>query len=161
MRVRRNGGEFEPISDIERFEEGFTKTDGCWKWQKSLINNGYGKFMIAHKAMSASRAAYILYVGDIPDDKYVCHHCDNPACVKPSHLFVGTGADNSADMVSKGRSARGTDNAHAVLNEGKIREIRQLRKSGISFQKIGSMFGVSKTAIMHIMNKRTWGWVDG
>lgn len=88
----------------ERFETGFTKTDGCWVWQKSLTKKGYGRFWNGTKAVKAHRASYELYVGKIPPTLFVCHKCDNPKCVRPDHLFLGTNRDNMIDMIQKGRN---------------------------------------------------------
>jgi len=161
MRVRRSGGDFEPISDIERFEEGFNKIDGCWEWRKGRRGGGYGTFMVGLKSMAASRAAYILYVGDVPDNKYVCHKCDNPICVNPHHLFISSPAGNSADMVMKGRSAKGIDNGRSVLSEKQVIAIRYLREIGMSYPRIGAKFGVSKTTARNIAMRLQLGHVHG
>lgn len=86
-----------PLS--ERFWPKVEKTDGCWLWTANTRPNGYGLF----GSVGAHRVAYELCVGPIPSGMYVCHRCDNPACVRPDHLFVGTQLDNMRDMVTKGR----------------------------------------------------------
>jgi hypothetical protein len=86
---------------------------GCWPWQASRNASGYGKFGIAYRTWSAPRVAWVLAHGPIPDGLWLLHHCDNPPCVKTEpderfpdgHLFLGTHADNMADMAVKGRSA--------------------------------------------------------
>lgn len=83
---------------------------GCWLWQASCTDRGYGFFTMYPKqkgrtnAELAHRASWILHVGEIPDGKLVCHHCDTPSCVNPGHLFVGSSQDNNDDMMAKGRS---------------------------------------------------------
>lgn len=90
----------------ERFWEKVEKTDGCWLWTASLTNKGYGEFRLNEPSpILAHRVAYELAHGPIPPGLFVCHHCDNPPCVRPDHLFLGTQKDNAQDMVRKGRHA--------------------------------------------------------
>lgn len=93
----------------ERFEENFVADaeSGCWLWTANRQKNGYGLFSMNGTPRGAHRIAYELYVGPIPDGLYVCHACDVKRCVRPDHLWLGTQADNLADMVRKGRSATG------------------------------------------------------
>ena len=76
---------------------------GCWNWTKSTNPGGYGFFRMNHKTFLAHRVAYELLVGPIPEGLCACHHCDNPRCVNPAHLFIGTRADNNYDSIKKGR----------------------------------------------------------
>jgi hypothetical protein len=77
--------------------------DACWPWTGSRRGGGYGRVTVNGRSTSASRVAYELTHGTIPDGKHVCHTCDNPPCCNPAHLWVGTPADNTRDMLSKGR----------------------------------------------------------
>lgn len=78
-------------------------TSGCIEWSQAKMRGNYGRIYINEKVMSAHRASYILWIGPIPKNMFVCHACDNPRCVNPNHLFVGTCTDNLTDMVKKGR----------------------------------------------------------
>lgn len=101
---------FPPLTDkdVARF---WSKVDsahsGCWEWQTGRYKAGYGQFSLGTRKCNASRFAYYAQTGIDPGKQDVCHTCDNPPCCNPSHLFLGTHADNAADMVAKGRSNRG------------------------------------------------------
>lgn len=138
---------------------------GCWIWTAGRGTRGYGQFSIGGRNHSSHRASYEIQYGSIPEGLSVLHRCDNPACVNPSHLFVGTQKDNMVDMVQKGRSLRGDKNpsrihrhlmprgdrhgmrlhpekackgeanGNVVVTESMVREIRALYKTGQFFQK--------------------------
>ena len=101
------------------------KDNGCWEWVKSKTSHGYGNFRDADKIKMAHKESYKLFVGSVPKGIFVCHHCDNPSCINPDHLFLGTHKDNMMDMVNKGRhrSIPQYNNNYAgkrVLANGKI-----------------------------------------
>lgn len=91
---------------LKRFWSKVNKTEGgCWEWTGSLQTQGYGNIEIKGKRLLPHRIAYVLHKGEIPQGLSVCHHCDNPKCCNPEHLFLGTAADNMNDASQKGRMA--------------------------------------------------------
>jgi hypothetical protein len=104
----------------------------------------------------ASRVAYELMVGPIPDGLHVLHRCDNPRCINPVHLFLGTQADNMADKVAKGRQRKGTDCYQARLNPDKVREIRRRAAAGESHHALSAEFQTVVTNISLIVHRKRW-----
>jgi len=105
---------------------------------------------------TAHRASFVAFKGEIPEGMYVCHSCDNKSCVNPDHLFLGKPADNSADMVAKGRSAIGSRQGSAKLTETAIPEIKRRILVGEMDHTIGKDFGVCAGTINHIRHGRSW-----
>jgi len=136
--------------------------DDCWEWKASnRQGGGYGQFKLDGTMKLAHRVAWELTSGVIPEDLCVCHHCDNCGCMNPAHLFLGTKADNSADMVAKGRqrSARGTRNGNSKLTQLMVLEIRRLLASGLTQTAIGKIFEVNSRTINKIATGRRWNWL--
>ncbi len=141
----------------ERFEAKFEKSDtGCWNWTAGRSKAGYGQFSIAGRTQSAHRIAYQFYVGEIPEGMLICHFCDNPACVNPSHLFLGTQADNMIDCANKGRRASGEKHWSAKLTGEQVENIRQMRSEGARNDDLARLFGVAQSAISKIAHGRSW-----
>jgi len=133
--------------------------DGCWLWRGARDKDGYGRTSYGGRKMVASRAVWFSLHGPLVSAVCVCHHCDNPPCCNPAHLFTGSKADNNADMVSKGRQkgggARGERAPSAKLREEQVKEIRTLRGSDF-VHVIAARFGVSRKTISNIWNSVTW-----
>lgn len=142
----------------ERFFRYVKKTDGCWRWLSYTDPQGYGRINYGGKPMLASRVSYLVHFGEIPEGMMVCHKCDNPSCVNPDHLFIGTQADNVADMERKGRARKvavsGPDHHNAKLNEDAVREIRN--SNGVSDIELGKRFNVSASSIYAVRTGKTW-----
>lgn len=140
--------------------------DECWTWTGNKFNKReYGAFKLPTGDSSggvnvlAHKYSYFLKTGYFPLSKeYVCHKCDNPSCVNPSHLFLGTQFDNMQDMVSKGRNvdAKGSKNPNAKVDEEIVFKMRRLYSCGLTGRKIADMFGISQTQTHRILNGENW-----
>lgn len=153
------------------FWKRIKKGPGCWVWHK---HDRYGLFYMGGTQYSAHRLAWILTFGQIPTGLVVCHRCDNPPCVNPAHLFLGTAKENSEDMVRKGRSLRGSKNpSHgrgmlgaknpaAKLSDEAVLEIRRIYSAGRHTQKqIAAMFGITQGVSSHVITGRNWPHLPG
>lgn len=131
--------------------------DECWRWTAHLNRHGYGKILVDGHLTPASRAAYMLTNGPIPKGKVVRHKCDNPACVNPAHLELGTQRDNVRDMIERGRgnwrAPKGEERHNAILTEDDVRYIRSSKERGVDLAR---RFGVTPTSIAAIRNGRSW-----
>ena len=138
-----------------------TESDQCWIW-RGQTRKGYGYFLLLGREVRATRIAILLTEGSIPDDKNACHRCDNPCCVNPSHLFLGTHQENMDDMAAKGRRAPaliGQDHKMAKLRDDDVREIKRLLSAGVSGAAIARQFNVTPSTIYWISSGRHWGHV--
>lgn len=140
---------------------------GCWEWQRYRKPNGYGYTEYWDKAAKkrvnthAHRLSWIIHNGPIPPGMQVCHTCDNPPCVNPAHLFLGTNYENWEDCVSKGRNMGGANGPpiarpRARLTEADVAEIRRLRASGASRDEVARRFGISVDNVSHVTTGRRW-----
>lgn len=133
-----------------RFEEKFFKTDSCWIWTAATRSTGYGVFSYKGKPVTASRVSYTLYKGEIPDGLHVLHTCDNPSCVNPEHLFLGTNKDNVEDRKAKNRRAGRLKVVDSELKE----KIQSLLDSNLySYRDIERLTKVSRSTVQRINNK--------
>ncbi len=141
--------------------------NGCWNWVGAHDLKGYGQVKIRrlHKTvLLAHRISYQHYIGDISKNMYICHKCDNPQCVNPEHLFVGTHQDNMDDMISKGRykhpNVKGTKNPKSKLTEQDVYQIIKLLPIYTN-KDIGNKFNVSHSTISCIRRGKVWTHITG
>lgn len=140
------------------------KETQCWNWQKCKNDKGYGWIGLSGTKILAHRYSYQVFVGEISDGLCVLHKCDNPACVNPDHLFLGTLKDNAVDKVNKGRAYTGCHQGElhpsCKLKTSQVIEIRNLYKSGNFTQKeLANKYSLSQSHVADIINKRKWGHI--
>jgi hypothetical protein len=145
------------VSLADKLAKWSQREGDCLIWQRARLPWGYGKLAFKGKLLYAHRAAYIAHVGPIPKGMQVLHHCDNPPCIEPTHLFLGTNADNRQDSVMKGRHCQGERQVAAILTIEKVHEIRRMYASGRYFQReLGEIFGVTQTLIGGVVRGSRW-----
>jgi hypothetical protein len=151
------------LARVERFASPEPNT-GCWLWMGWVDKQGYGGTWFGKRGpfWAAHRLSWTAHRGPIPAGLYVLHRCDNPACVNPGHLFLGTHQDNMDDMVRKGRAApaemhaRGERNAKAKLTAEKVADIRTRYASGESLAALGRAFAVTPQAVRAVILRESW-----
>ncbi len=156
------------VKDIERF---WTKVgvagkgayytglpeykDECWEWQGAR-SNGYGVFYCFGR-IYAHRFSFWIHTGVHPGDLGCCHSCDNPSCVNPAHLWLGTQAQNIHDAVSKGRMARGEKQGFSKLTEAQVLKIRKRYAAGSVTQKrLAKDYGIDRSTVGYIVRRDCW-----
>lgn len=130
--------------------------DACWEWQGAKQATGYGNLQIDGRSVRAHRLAWSLAHGPVPDGMLVCHRCDNRPCCNPAHLFLGTHAENLADMAAKGRSSRGSHRPATTLTVKDVRGIRARVAAGEPRSAVARDHGISNSAVSMIVRRKTW-----
>lgn len=161
------------IFDKKIFERFWNKVDKrdknkCWNWIGAKTSNGYGHMKINGKTIRSNRISFIIHNGYIDDNKYICHKCDNRACVNPDHLFIGTACDNIRDMWNKSRNPKnviynpqsGEKHYNSKLTELDIYRIRLFYKFGINQHKLAKIFNTDQPNISCIVLYKTWKNID-
>lgn len=144
------------MNEKERFMSKVDTSGECWIWTGYRDKKmGYGMFWMNGTMRLSHRVAYEMFNAPIEGGLHVCHSCDNPACVNPSHLWLGTNADNVADKIAKrrDRNLRGQEHPMAKLNEDIVRWIRQ---SDLSGRALAKELGVDRTTIQYIRQRKLW-----
>lgn len=150
-----------------RFRTRVDKSGECWTWLGSIHRDGYGvmwadreareRFGLGSFNVRAHRAAWLIEHGPIPAGKVVCHRCDNPRCVRPSHLWLGTPRENTRDAAAKGRLAK----PNAKISAHDVRIIRRRFAAGERSSDIAIDFGISRDQVTNIGAGRSWKSVEG
>jgi hypothetical protein len=129
----------------------------CWIWTRARSQAGYGILTINYEVLYAHRLSWEFVNGDIPDGMVIMHNCDNPACVNPEHLQLGTQKDNLQDMWKKNRGSCGENHICAKITNEDVYKIRRLSENeNLTRKEIGNMFGLSRQAVTDIIYRRTW-----
>lgn len=143
----------------ERLWNRVEKSGTCWNWTGPLNRCGYGWLRSNGTPILAHRAAYLLGTGYLFLPMYVCHHCDNPKCCNPDHLFSGWQSDNMRDMAEKGRRkgiGMAEQNGRAKLKWSDIDQIKKARSLGDTIRKIAIAHNVGETTIARVLNGENW-----
>jgi HNH endonuclease len=150
-----------PVSD--RFWEKVDKSTDCWPWTGATQAFGYGKFVVTKGSspVGAHRLSYEMEVGSIPEGMQVLHRCDNPACVNPAHLFLGTQADNIRDMRAKGRwkykprNQSGERNPNAILSDAEVKAMLKDLSDGGRPVSVARKYGIQYRTLWAIRRRKT------
>lgn len=144
----------------ELFEKRFDRTEGCWEWKGNVNSAGYGRIAFQNKRQLAHRVAFFLAFPDKGrqlKDQCVLHKCDNRRCVNPSHLFLGSRAQNNLDKMDKQRHPKGETSHLSKLTEAQVLEIRRMFvESKMSYSELGRRFNTSRKNVKYIVDRVTW-----
>lgn len=142
---------------LDRFWSKVKISDGCWEWTAATDHCGYGRFGIRGRNRLAHRVSFCIHVGPVPEGMCVLHRCDNPPCVNPDHLFLGTQKDNMRDRDSKRRTPSGESHAKSPLTWADVAEIRRrYAAGGCSLNALAREFGVTNQSISKIVLRKSW-----
>lgn len=142
---------------LARIAERVTCAEGgCWEWSGDRDKDGYGRVSVGSKNVFVHRLIYELCVSEIPMGMQVLHHCDNPPCCNPDHLFVGTNQDNVDDMTGKGRQRRGEEIRTSKMTPETVRELRRRYSDGETVKLLAIEYGISEQSARHIIGRRSW-----
>lgn len=141
----------------ERFWKRVNKTQGCWIWTGGKDSAGYGQISVRRKKERTHRLAWLLTLGRIPKGMFVCHKCDNPSCVNPAHLFLGSNRDNMEDKIRKKRHVFGERTPNSKLTVGDVRFIRSCKS--MTHVEMAKIFGVCSQTIDSVVNHKNWAHV--
>lgn len=149
------------LSVEDNFWQHVQKTDSCWIWIGTVTQSGHGVIVSRKlgKRTGAHRISWELHYGSIPEGIVVCHNCpggDNPSCVNPEHLFLGTQSDNMADAKNKKRAPRGSHHHASKFDESQIQLIYDLSHAGKSHREIAKELGVTHMTIGRILRGQSW-----
>jgi hypothetical protein len=151
---------------IDRFWAKVDKSEECWEWMGACRNFGYGNFWASGKWYGAHIFSWIVNFGKIKNDLCVLHECDNPKCVNPKHLWLGTKRDNIYDSINKNRSPQltrefrlGEKNQNSKLCRNDVLKIRKMFENGSTYSEIKNFFPVSVSTIYNIKSKKTWNHI--
>lgn len=156
------------VSDRFWSKVGNERGNGCWEWAAWKDKDGYGAMKLRSEGLAlmarAHRISYVLHHGEIPDGLIVRHRCDNPSCVNPSHLLLGTTAENMADKVRRGRlpNQRGERNPANKLNDEAVRQIIAVlsRPDPPTQKEIANQFGISQMTVSLIRQGKVWSHIE-
>jgi len=150
------------LSVVGRFWQYVERTDGegCWEWQGRRDVRGYGRLWVGRRHLLAHRISYAIAWGGLPAGPHVLHHCDNPPCVRPDHLWLGSHADNIRDAARKGRLYRkgrpGVTNPLAKLDDQKVTDARARYSRGEFIKDLAKDYGVSRSTMAKAVHRQKW-----
>jgi hypothetical protein len=151
----------------ERFFAKVEKTPTCWIWKGAHKAKGYGTIGVGKKSMGNRKNAYAHRISwemangeKIPDGLFACHKCDNPPCVNPEHIFIGTNSENILDSVAKKRFPIASRHYRARLKDSDVQVIFEMRKSGLKHREIAEKYGVCRELITHVLNRQAYKSIE-
>jgi hypothetical protein len=161
--MAKSGPKPKSLEDIKaNWNQQYTVEDRgyktpCWIWKKSLNPKGYARCVFQRRTYTGGRLPWIMFMGPIPKGLFVCHDCDQPPCVNPDHMFIGTNVDNMRDCRNKGRTLKGVKNSNAKLNDQKVREMRLLYKKGLTQKEVAEKFPeVNRVTVRDVLIGERW-----